>query len=130
MPDIEKLLKDISQEPPSRILAKYKEAFGLTDEAIDAASSSMSRVQTDQQLAQFDEFLKKILLRFKDIKKRVVALQESKNESMSYQRNIFASLGKYEERTFAYLQDKPDQQLQPMSRMVVGGAHNELTKDF
>ena len=32
--DIEKLLKDIKQEPPSRILAKYKLAFDMTDEKI------------------------------------------------------------------------------------------------
>ena len=44
VPEIEKLLKDIKQEPPSRILAKYKIAFGLTDEDIDVAISSMSRV--------------------------------------------------------------------------------------
>lgn len=34
IPDIEKLLKDIAQEPPSRILAKYKEAFNMTDDKI------------------------------------------------------------------------------------------------
>lgn len=32
VPDIEKLLKDISQEPPSRILAKYKKAFNVSDD--------------------------------------------------------------------------------------------------
>lgn len=34
IPDIEKLLKDIAQEPPSRILAKYKQAFNMTDDNI------------------------------------------------------------------------------------------------
>ncbi len=39
MPDIEKLLKDINQEAPSRILAKYKQALGVTEETIEANSS-------------------------------------------------------------------------------------------
>eukprot|EP00354_Favella_ehrenbergii_P000664 CAMPEP_0170457866 /NCGR_PEP_ID=MMETSP0123-20130129/5008_1 /TAXON_ID=182087 /ORGANISM="Favella ehrenbergii, Strain Fehren 1" /LENGTH=61 /DNA_ID=CAMNT_0010721787 /DNA_START=1003 /DNA_END=1188 /DNA_ORIENTATION=+ len=60
----------------------------------------MSRIITDQQLALFDEFLKKMLLRFKDIKKRVVALMESKADAMNYQRLIFMGLSKYEERSF------------------------------
>ena len=38
----------------------------------------------DQQLAQFDEFLKKILLRYKDIKKRIVQLMENKADSLNY----------------------------------------------
>lgn len=68
----------------------------------------------DQQLAQFDEFLKKILLRYKDIKKRIVQLMENKADSLNYQRLIFMGMAKYEERSYHQLNDRPEQQLQPM----------------
>ena len=50
VPDIEKLLKDIQQEPPSRILIKYKMAFNMSDEEIQANSSSESRIEADTKL--------------------------------------------------------------------------------
>ena len=49
---------------------------------------------------------------------------------MSQQKQIFASLGKYEERNFAYISDKPEMQVQAIHRMVIGGTNNELMKDF
>lgn len=47
VPDIEKLLKDINQEAPSRILAKYKKALEVSEEMIDANSSANQRIETD-----------------------------------------------------------------------------------
>ena len=111
MPDIEKQLKDIQQEPPSKILSKYKNAFGITDEWIESAGSSMNRMTTDQQLGQFDEFLKKILLRYKDIKKHVVAMMENKSDQLNYNRLIFMGMAKYEERGFNHLSERPELQL-------------------
>ena len=111
MPDIEKQLKDIQQEPPSKILSKYKNAFGITDEWIESAGSSMNRMTTDQQLGQFDEFLKKILLRYKDIKKHVVAMMENKSDQLNYNRLIFMGMAKYEERGFNRLSERPELQL-------------------
>jgi len=130
VPEIEKLLKDIQQEPPSRILSKYKRAFGLTEESIESFNTSLNRIEVDTQLAHFDDFLKKMLLHYRDIKKKVVALMECKGENMSYQRQIFSYLAKYEERNFAYLSDRPEMTVQPLHRMVLGGQQNELMKDF
>lgn len=78
VPDIEKLLKDIPQEPPSRILAKYKEVFQVSEEQIDLHSGHECRLEANHLIANFDEFLKKMLLHFKDIKKKVVTLMEIK----------------------------------------------------
>ena len=82
------------------MLAKYKAVFQMTDEAIQESAGPTKRLEADSKLAQFDEFLKKMLLHYKEIKKRILALMECKNDQMSYQRQIFASIGKYEERNF------------------------------
>ena len=55
---------------------------------------------------------------------------ENKADSLNYQRLIFMGMAKYEERSYHQLNDRPEQQLQPMQRMLVGGLHNQLTKDF
>ena len=78
----------------------------------------------------FDEFLKKMLLHYKDIKNKVVALMASKTEQMNYQRQIFTNLGKYEERNFAYISERPEMTVKALNRMVIGGQQNELMKDF
>ena len=84
IPDIEKLLKDIAQDPPSRILAKYKQAFNMTDDNIMQNSTNVCRIDADSKLASFDEFLKKMLLHYKDIKSKIVTLMACKTEAMGF----------------------------------------------
>ena len=71
-----------------------------------------------------------MLLHYKDIKNKVVALMASKTEQMNYQRQIFTNLGKYEERNFAYISERPEMTVKALNRMVIGGQQNELMKDF
>ena len=49
---------------------------------------------------------------------------ENKADALNYQRLIFMGMAKYEERSYHQLTDRPEQQLQPMQRMLVGGLHN------
>jgi len=58
----------------------------MTDEAMDLHSSANKLLEAEHLISNFDEFLKKILLHFREIKKKVVALIEVKNEQVSYQR--------------------------------------------
>lgn len=111
-------------------MAKYKEAFEVSEEEIEKHSGHESRLEANHMIANFDEFLKKMLLHFKDIKKKVVALMETKNDQIGYQRQIFTSFGKYEERNFTYVNEKPEIQVKALNRMIIGGQQNELMADF
>ena len=67
-----------------------------------------------------------MLLHYKDIKNKVVALMASKTEQMNYQRQIFTNLGKYEERNFAYISERPEMTVKALNRMVIGGQQNDM----
>ena len=56
----------------------------MTDEAIDSYSSGNQLLEAEHLIGNFDEFLKKMLLHLKDIKKKVVALIEVANDQMAY----------------------------------------------
>ena len=65
-------------------MAKYKEAFAVDDETLQKNNSPDCFERAQGMMQAFDDFLKKLLARYKDIKKKVVALIESKNEQMGH----------------------------------------------
>ena len=62
-----------------------------------------------------------MLLHYKDIKNKIVALMACKSEQMGYQKQMVNSLCKYEERNFAYISERPEMTVKALNRMVLGG---------
>lgn len=111
-------------------MAKYKLAFDMTEENIQSRSSAASRIEADSKLSAFDDFLKKMILHYKDIKSKVVSLMACKTDNLHYSKQMVNSLCKYEERNFAYISDRPEMTVKALNRMIIGGQQNELMKDF
>ena len=62
-----------------------------------------------------------MLLYYKDIKTKIVALMACKTEQMGFQKQIVNSLCKYEERNFAYISERPEMTVKALNRMILGG---------
>ena len=75
---------------------------------IKQRNSAAKRGDSDAMLQQYDEFLKKLLLHYKELKKKTRALIEINNDKLEYNKLIINSLSRYEERNFAYMSDSPE----------------------
>ena len=69
-------------------------------------------------------------MHYKDVKKRVVALMDTKSDQFGFQRQIVGSLARYEERNQAFLSERPEMTAKVLQKMVLGGQSNALMKDF
>ena len=65
-----------------------------------------------------------MLLHYKDIKNKIVALMAYKNDQLGFQKQIVNSLCKYEERNFAYISERPEMTVKALNRMILGGQQN------
>ena len=110
------------------MLSKYKRTLKITDEMINSRASAAQRGDADAMIQGYDDFLKKLLLHYKELKKKTRALIEINNDKTEFNKLIIHSLSKYEERNFAYMSDSPE--MQTVNKMILGGTNNDLVRGF
>lgn len=68
------------------MLSKYKRTFKITDEMIESKRSASVRGDFDTMLQTYDDFLKKLLQHYRELKKKTRNLIDIQNEKVEYNR--------------------------------------------
>ena len=68
------------------MLSKYKKTFKITDEMIESKRSASVRGDFDTMLQTYDDFLKKLLQHYRELKKKTRSLIDIQNEKVEYNR--------------------------------------------
>jgi sorting nexin-1/2 len=96
-------------QPPSylQMLHNFMVVFNIDADFLKTLHFQAKRVEADQLISNFEEFLRKLKVHFKNLKKQVKMLIETQQTKIDLEKQVIFILNKFEERTNQFI-DQPN----------------------
>lgn len=92
-------------QPPSylQMLHNFMTVFNIDADLLKTLQMAGKRVEAEHLVQQFEEFLKKLKVHFKNLKKQVKMLIETQQAKIDLEKQVIFLLNKFEERTNQFI---------------------------
>ena len=112
--EIEKQMKELAQPSYQDLVKNYMLLLNVKEDQIRDFSTQAHRTESDFLFGQYEEFLKKLRIHLKALKKQIKSLIDTTQMKQDLDKQLIAVLSKFEERTNAFAdgQQKAQQHIQ------------------